>query len=103
VSRRSGLRAQGEWGGPRAGALPIVELVGLVEGMRLLEERVWDCVAACREEGCGVKEIARILGVHRATVYRLSPWGTAVRARVVSPPGRTPDVYDADGGQHDAD
>jgi len=59
---------------PRQGNLdhsPIAELVGLVEGVRLLEERISDCVAACCEEGRGATEIARILGVHRATVYRL--------------------------------
>ncbi len=57
------------------GHSPIAELVGLVEGVRLLEERISDCVAQCRKEGYGATEVARILGVHRATVYRLFSWG----------------------------
>ncbi len=54
---------------------PIAELVGLVEAVRLLEERISDCVAECQKEGCGATAVARVLGVHRATVYRLSSWG----------------------------
>ena len=50
---------------------PIVKLVGLVEAVRLLEERISDCVAECHEEGCGATAVARVLGIHRATVYRL--------------------------------
>ncbi len=53
---------------------PIAELVGLVEGVRVLEGRISECVAACCEHGYGATEVARILGVHRATVYRLSSW-----------------------------
>lgn len=49
---------------------PITELVGLVQAVRLLEERISCCVAACREQGYGATEIGRVLGVHRATVYR---------------------------------
>jgi len=56
------------------GHSPIAELVGLVEGVRLLEEHIAKCVAACCEDGYGATEIARILGVHRATVYRHSSW-----------------------------
>jgi hypothetical protein len=56
------------------GHSPITELVGLVEALTLLEGRIAVCVAACHEEGCGAMEVARILGVHRATVYRLSSW-----------------------------
>jgi|GEM_PF-4941591 hypothetical protein len=54
---------------------PIAELLGLVQGVRLLEERISDCVAACCEEGYGATAVARILVVHRATVYRLPSWG----------------------------
>ena len=53
---------------------PIAELVGLVEAIRVLEKRVGDCVAVCREEGYGATEIGRILGVHRTTVYRSARW-----------------------------
>jgi hypothetical protein len=53
---------------------PIAELVGLVEVVRLLEERISSCIAECRKQGHGATEIARILGVHRPTVYRLSIW-----------------------------
>ncbi len=62
---------------PRRGNLdhsPIAELVGLVVGVRLLEEQISDCVRTCCEEGYGATEVAQALGVHRATVYRLSTW-----------------------------
>lgn len=49
---------------------PIVELVGLVQARRLLEAQVAVCVEACIRGGLGATEIARVLGVHRATVYR---------------------------------
>jgi hypothetical protein len=53
---------------------PIAKLVGLVEAVRLLEERIGDCVEGCHQAGYGATEVARILGVHRATVYRLASW-----------------------------
>lgn len=53
---------------------PIVELIGLVEAQRLLQARISECVAACCEHGYGATEVARILRVHRATVYRQAAW-----------------------------
>jgi hypothetical protein len=38
------------------GHSPIAELVGLVEGVRLLEEHIDKCVTACCEEGYGATE-----------------------------------------------
>jgi predicted DNA-binding transcriptional regulator AlpA len=67
------------------GHSPIAELVGLVEGVRLLEEHIAKCVAACCEEGYGATEVARILGVHRATVYRLSSWRERPRREASGP------------------
>jgi hypothetical protein len=53
---------------------PVGELVGLVEAVSLLENRISDRVAECRKQGHGTPEIARVPGVHRAMVYRLSIW-----------------------------
>ena len=42
---------------------PIAELVGLVVGVRLLEEQISDCVRTCCEEGYGATEVAQALGI----------------------------------------
>jgi hypothetical protein len=58
----------------RPGDSPLAELVGLVQAVRLLEERISQCVAACHEEGCRATAVARVLGRHRTSVYRLPSW-----------------------------
>ena len=54
----------------RPGDSPLAELVGLVQAVRLLEERISQCVAACHEEGCRATAVARVLGRHRVVCQR---------------------------------
>jgi hypothetical protein len=44
----------------------LLELVGLLEAVKVLEERLAKCVASCCEDGYKAMEVARVLGVHRA-------------------------------------
>jgi AcrR family transcriptional regulator len=45
-------------------------LRGFVAVVEVLEREIADAVAACLAEGVERTEVARSLGVHRATVYR---------------------------------
>jgi len=56
---------------PRTGAgARLSELRGLLEARKAVEARVRDAVHACLEAGAGITALARVLEVHRSTVYR---------------------------------
>ena len=48
----------------------VERLRGLVAAVELLEREIVRVAAACLAAGVGRTEVARSLGIHRATVYR---------------------------------
>jgi transposase-like protein len=52
----------------------LAELGGLARAIRVLEAELTASLAECLERKLGVSAVARVLGVHRSTIYRTAIW-----------------------------
>ena len=59
----------------------VAVLPGLIAASRAVQMQIDECVAIAIREGVGVGKLARLLGLHRATLYR--------RLGELRPPGRS--------------